>query len=233
MPDSAPSFPSSRPRPIRVRHLGRCAYPRTWAAMRAHNHRPDAAEELWLLEHPPIFTLGLAGRQEHLRCPGDIPVLRTERGGQVTYHGPGQLLAYPLLNLVAAGLGVRRYVQLLEQALIDTLGEAHLEATRDPRSRGVYVDGAKIAAVGVRVQRGRSSHGLALNVHPDLEPFERIDPCGCPGLAVTSLYHLGVDWSLEQAATILLGHLPRLLGYAPIAATAASDTVPGGDPWPT
>ncbi len=228
-----------RPRPLRVRRLGWCPYLEAWAAMRAHNAGAEPAEELWLAEHPPVFTLGLAGRVEHLRRPGSIPVLQTERGGQVSYHGPGQLLAYPLLNLVAACLGVRRYVYLLEQALIEVLAEAGLEATRDARSRGVYVDGAKIAAVGIRVQRGRSSHGVALNVHPDLEPFARIDPCGCPGLPVTSLRRLGVAWSLERAAALLIKHLSVLLGYAPLppvspreaAARPAPLSPPSERPW--
>ena len=151
---------------------------------------PDTADELWLLEHPPIFTLGQAAKPEHVLGPGDIPVLQSDRGGQVTYHGPGQQVAYLLLDLRRVGLGVKRLVQLLEQAVIDLLAGYGIAAVARPDAPGVYVDGAKIASIGLRVRHGCCFHGIALNVDLDLEPFGRINPCGYPGLTVTRLVDL-------------------------------------------
>lgn len=150
-------------------------------------------DEIWLVEHPPVFTLGHASRPEHLHAPGDIPVVRTERGGQVTYHGPGQVVAYLLVDLRRRSLTVRDFVATIEDATIAVLGASGVEATRRPGAPGVYLaggdgtTGAKIASLGIRISRGCSYHGVALNVAMDLEPFSRIDPCGYPGLAVTDL----------------------------------------------
>jgi lipoyl(octanoyl) transferase len=172
-----------------ARGLGLVAYEPTWRAMQAFNAARDPAtpDQLWLVEHPRVFTLGLAGRREHILAPGDIPVVATDRGGQVTYHGPGQAVAYVLLDLRRAGLGVRELVRRLEGALIEVLEGYGIEGERRAGMPGVYVRGAKIAAIGLRVARGCSYHGVALNADMDLEPFTRIDPCGYPGLAATSL----------------------------------------------
>lgn len=184
---------------MKVRRLGRVAYEPTWRAMQAFNaaRGPDGEDQLWLVEHPPVYTLGLAGRREHVRDPGDIPVVATDRGGQVTYHGPGQALAYPLVDLRRAGLGVKAMVRGLEQAAIDLLAGYGIEGERRPGMPGVYVRGAKIAAIGLRIARGCSYHGIAVNVDMDLEPFSRIDPCGYPGLAATRLADLGAGDSMS------------------------------------
>jgi len=198
---------------VRIRPLGRVAYEPTWRAMRSLTQRRDAGspDELWLLEHPPVFTLGLAGRREHLLAPGGIPVVATDRGGQVTYHGPGQLVAYAMLDLRRRALGVKEMVRRLEQAAIDVLAHYGIAGERRAGMPGVYVDGAKIAAVGLRVARGCSYHGLALNVDLDLEPFSRIDPCGYPGLACTQMADLGVRDSIDAVQQKLSGSLERCL----------------------
>ena len=197
-----------------LRVLGRVGHGEAWAAMRAFTEGRDAEspDEVWVLEHPPVFTLGQAGRAEHVLDPGPIPVIATDRGGQVTYHGPGQLVAYVLVDLARRGLGVRRFVEALEQAVIDTLAEAGVRAARRPGAAGVYVDGRKVAALGLRVRRGCTYHGLALNVDVDLEPFRRIDPCGHPGLEVTRLRDLGVRWGLEETGERLYRALAVRLG---------------------
>jgi lipoyl(octanoyl) transferase len=199
---------------LRVRRLGRRDYAQVWAEMRRFTERQEASRggEIWLLEHDPVFTLGQAGRAEHLLAPGTIPVLQTDRGGQVTYHGPGQLVAYILLDLRRAGLGVRSLVQALEQAVIDLLADYQISAERRSGAPGVYVGEAKIAALGLRVRHGCSYHGLSLNVEMDLEPFARINPCGYPGLAVTQLADQGGPHDLERVGNDLLGHLGRILG---------------------
>ena len=179
---------------MRVRNLGLVAYEPTWRAMQAFNaaRTPETGDELWLVEHPPVFTLGLAGRPEHVRDAGAIPVIRTDRGGQVTYHGPGQAVAYVLADLRRMGIGVRELVRRVEQAVLELLDGYGIEGRRREGMPGVYVGDAKIAAVGLRIARGCSYHGVALNVANDLEPFSRIDPCGYPGLAATRLADLGV-----------------------------------------
>ena len=184
---------------MKVRRLGRVAYEPTWRAMQAFNRSraPGTDDQLWLVEHPPVFTLGLAGRREHVRDPGAIPVIATDRGGQVTYHGPGQAVAYVLLDLRRAGLGVKELVRRLEQAAIEALDEYGVRGERQAGMPGVYVGGAKIAAIGLRVARGCSYHGVALNVDVDLAPFSRIDPCGYPGLASARLRDLGVGDSMS------------------------------------
>jgi lipoyl(octanoyl) transferase len=198
---------------VRVRSLGRVAYEPTWRAMQALTRARDerAPDELWLLEHPPVYTLGLAARREHVLAPGAIPVVATDRGGQVTYHGPGQLVAYAMLDLRRRSLGVKELVRRLEQSAIDVLAGYGIAGERRAGMPGVYVEGAKIAAVGLRVARGCSYHGLALNVDLDLEPFSRIDPCGYPGLACTRLADLGVRDSIDAVQQKLSECLERCL----------------------
>jgi lipoyl(octanoyl) transferase len=170
-------------------------------------------DEIWLVEHPPVFTLGQAGRPEHLLAPGDIPVIHTDRGGQVTYHGPGQLVAYLLLNLRRHGLGVRQLVTLIEQSLIDLLRDYDVTAIARADAPGVYVDGRKIAALGLRVRHGCSFHGLSLNVDMDLEPFSRINPCGFADLQVTQLGDLTRPEALFRVGDRLTRHILGRLGY--------------------
>ena len=187
-----------------------------WEAVQAMRSRTgtrgvDSPDELWLLEHPPVFTLGQAGRRSHVRAPGPVPVVRSDRGGQVTYHGPGQLVAYLLFDLHRAGIGVRRVVETLEQAVIDTLGGACVAASRRRDAPGVYVDGRKIASVGLRVRAGRTFHGISINVDLDLSPFDRIDTCGFAALPVTRLADLGVRWSVDETARRFAASLGRVL----------------------
>ena len=209
-----------------MRDLGRRAYEPVWHAMQAFTDARDETtpDELWLVEHDPVFTLGQAGRPEHVLAPGDIPVVRVDRGGQVTYHGPGQLVAYPLLDLRRLKLGVRDYVCRIEQAVIDTLGEWNIEGRRREGAPGVYVDGAKVAALGIRVRRGCCFHGLAFNIAMDLEPFHRINPCGYAGLEVVSMADLGGPGSLDAVKPVLLGALAARLGLRlrPADATMAA-----------
>jgi lipoyl(octanoyl) transferase len=199
---------------LAVRRLGLREYGPAWRAMQAFTDRrgPDTPDELWLLQHPPVYTLGQAGRPEHVLDPGGIPVVKIDRGGQVTYHGPGQLVAYLLLDLRRAGFGVKRLVHLLEQSVIDLLAGYGIECYARPDAPGVYVDGAKIAALGLRVRRGCSFHGLALNVDMDLEPFSRIDPCGYPGLAVTQIADLRGSGDIGRVTEDLTAQLAILLG---------------------
>lgn len=175
----------------------------------------ETADELWLLEHDPVFTLGQAGKPEHVLSPGDIPVLHVDRGGQVTYHGPGQIVAYPLLDLRRLGIGVRELVCRIEQAIIDTLAHWNIGATRREGAPGVYVNDAKIAALGLRVRRGCSFHGLAFNIAMDLEPFRRINPCGFQGLQVTQMIDLGGTSNLAEVGNVLVDELCRQFGLVP------------------
>jgi lipoyl(octanoyl) transferase len=203
------------------RRLGLVAYEPTWRAMQAFNaaRTPETPDQLWLVEHPPVFTLGLAGRREHVLDPGDIPVVATDRGGQVTYHGPGQAVAYALLDLRRLGIGVKELVRRLEGAMIEVLAACGVEGARRAGMPGVYVGDAKIAAIGLRVSRGCTYHGVALNVDPDLAAFARIDPCGYPGLAATSLAALGVGDKIDAVQQRLGEAIIRFV--APDAATAA------------
>jgi lipoyl(octanoyl) transferase len=205
---------------MKIRHLGRVAYEPTWRAMQAFTAARGAAasDEIWLLEHPPVFTLGLAGRLEHVLSPGEIPVVNTDRGGQVTYHGPGQAVAYVLLDLRRAGLGVKALVHRLEASAIEVLGEYGLRGERSAGRPGVYVAGAKIAAVGLRISRGCSYHGLAMNVDLPLDPFERINPCGYAGLPSTSLAALGARDSISAVQHRLARALGRELRPSPVPA---------------
>jgi lipoyl(octanoyl) transferase len=196
-----------------VRNLGLVAYEPTWRAMQAFNQRRSSAtrDEIWMLEHPPVFTLGLAGRREHVLDPGGIPVVAADRGGQVTYHAPGQAVAYVMLDLRRLGIGVKDLVRRLEQAVIDMLAGYAIQGERRDAMPGVYVGGAKIAAVGLRIARGCSYHGIAVNADLDLEPFSRIDPCGFPGLASTRLADLGVRERVDAVQQSLSKSLLRCL----------------------
>ena len=202
--------------PALVRDLGRQPYEPVWRAMQRFTDARDeaCADEIWLVEHDPVFTLGQAGRGEHVLGAGDIPVLQVDRGGQVTYHAPGQLLAYPLLDLRRLQIGVRDYVQRIEQAVIDTLAEWNIEGARREGAPGVYVAGAKVAALGIRVRRGCTFHGLAFNVAMDLEPFSRINPCGYAGLQVAAVADLGGPSGPDAVKPVLLEQMGRQLGLA-------------------
>jgi lipoyl(octanoyl) transferase len=207
-----------------IRHLGLQAYEPTWRAMQRFTDERNAAtpDEIWLLEHPPVFTLGLNAKREHLLAPGDIPVIQIDRGGQVTYHGPGQLVVYPLIDLKRSGLGVRQLVTALENAVVAYAAELGVAARASREAPGVYVDGAKLASVGLRVRRGASYHGLALNVTVDLEPFRRINVCGYPGLGVTRLEDLASGVEMSAAARALVPHLLGELGFAAAPRAAAA-----------
>ncbi|MXV48792.1 MULTISPECIES: lipoyl(octanoyl) transferase LipB [Xanthomonas] len=200
--------------PAQLRDLGRQAYAPVWRAMQRFTDARDeaTADEVWVVEHAPVFTLGQAGKPEHVLAPGEIPVLQVDRGGQVTYHGPGQLVVYPLLDLRRLKIGVRDYVCKIEQALIDTLDEWNIVAERREGAPGVYVGGAKIAALGIRVRRGCTFHGLSFNVAMDLEPFHRINPCGYQGLQVTSVLDLGGPSGMDAVKAVLLDQLARQFG---------------------
>lgn len=188
-----------------VRQLGRVGYERTWRAMQAFTDaRNDGTpDELWLLEHDPVFTQGLNGKAEHLLAPGDIPVVGIDRGGQVTYHGPGQLVMYALVDLRRRGIGIRELVVALENSAIALAARHGIRASGRREAPGVYVGPRKLASIGLRVRRGCSYHGLALNVDMDLEPFSRINPCGMAGLAMTQLAAEGADCGVEGAALAL------------------------------
>ena len=204
------------PLPCRVRELGRQPYEPVWRAMQRFTDVRDegTADELWVVEHDPVFTLGQAGKPEHVLAAGDIPVIHVDRGGQVTYHGPGQIVVYPLLDLKRRKVGVREYVHRIEQALIDTLGEWNIQAERRDGAPGVYVADAKVAALGIRVRRGCTFHGLAFNIGMDLEPFHRINPCGYQGLQVTSMGDLGGPSGMDAVKPVLLAQLARQFGLA-------------------
>ena len=209
--------PARAPLPARVFDLGRQPYEPVWRAMQRFTDArgEDTVDELWLVEHEPVFTLGQAGKPEHVLAPGDIPVLNVDRGGQVTYHGPGQIVLYPLLDLRRIGIGVREYVCRIEQAIIDTLDEWNIGAERREGAPGVYVAGAKVAALGIRVRRGCTFHGLAFNIAPESTPaFQRINPCGYQGLQVTSLQDLGGPSGMEAVKPVLLDHVARQFGLA-------------------
>lgn len=198
-----------------VRRLGRQDYAPVFETMRAFSlaARPCQDDEIWLLEHNPVFTQGINGKPEHLLAPGDIPVVETDRGGQVTYHGPGQLVVYLLLDVKARGLGVRQLVTTIEQSVVELVERWGIQATAMASAPGVYVGERKLASLGLRIRRGRCYHGLSLNVAMDLAPFQRIDPCGFAGLQMTQLRDLGADISLHRASEALLPILIRNLGY--------------------
>jgi lipoyl(octanoyl) transferase len=208
-----------------ARWLGRVDYEPTWRAMQQFTdvRQADTPDEIWFLDHPPVYTLGMAGREEHVLTAGEIPVVRIDRGGQVTYHGPGQLVVYPLIDVRRLGIGVRDLVTALETAIVDAVLELGVTAYPRADAPGVYVDGRKLASIGLRIRRGATYHGLALNVSMDLEPFTRIDPCGYAGLEVTDLTRLGASISLRAMADRLLPQLNRTLGLPVPASWAPSD----------
>ncbi|HET9692809.1 MAG TPA: lipoyl(octanoyl) transferase LipB [Steroidobacteraceae bacterium] len=197
--------------------LGRVDYEPTWRAMQRHTDEAVAStpDQVWFLEHPPVFTMGMNAKAEHLLAVGDIPVVDIDRGGQVTYHGPGQLVVYPLVDLSRRTLGVRALVEGIERAVVATLAEWGIEAYGKREAPGVYVAERKIASIGLRIRRGRSYHGLALNVAMDLEPFARINPCGYAGLQMTQVSALGGPADVRRVAEALAPHLLRGLGVAP------------------
>lgn len=199
--------------PIILRRLGRVDYEPTWRAMQEFTARrtADTTDELWLLEHPPVFTLGQAGKREHVLTDVGIPVVTIDRGGQVTYHGPGQVVVYLLLDLRRRGYGVKELVNRLEQAVIDLLAVHGITAERLAGAPGVYVNGAKIAALGLRIRNGCSYHGLALNVDLDLAPYAAINPCGYAGMAVTRTCDLGLDATSVELGEALTERLRKLL----------------------
>ena len=213
------------PPPCRVRELGRQPYEPVWRAMQRFTDARNEAtpDEIWLVEHDPVFTLGQAGKPEHVLAAGDIPVIHVDRGGQVTYHGPGQIVAYPLFDLKRMKVGVREYVQRIEQSIIDTAGEWNIHAERKEGAPGVYVAGAKVAALGIRVRRGCTFHGLAFNIAMDLEPWHRINPCGYQGLQVTTLADLGGPSGMDAVKPVLLANLARQFGLELQMQTALPD----------
>lgn len=197
-----------------IRQLGVQAYLPIWQAMQDFTNTRDAdsADEIWLVEHQAVFTQGQAGKEEHLLMPGDIPVVKVDRGGQVTYHGPGQQMMYVLLNLKRHNLGVRTLVTALEECVVNTLQEYSITAYPKADAPGVYVDGKKVCSIGLRIRKGCSFHGLALNVNMDLSPFKRINPCGYAGLEMVDCAQLGGPDTLEEAGTKLTEKLTALLG---------------------
>lgn len=223
---------------ITVRRLGLQDYEPIWRAMQyiADHPEKERGDELWLLSHKPVFTLGQAGRPEHLLNPGNVPVVQTDRGGQVTYHGPGQLVIYLLLDLRKSKMGVRNLVDLIEAGIIRTLQDYGVSGSARREAPGVYVDNAKIAALGLRVRKGRSYHGLSFNIDMDLQPFERIDPCGYQGMQVTQLADLVShtqdrealmtrETLMKSTATRLANNLLDLLGYQQIGSNESQSGI--------
>ncbi|WP_062384889.1 lipoyl(octanoyl) transferase LipB [Pseudomonas abietaniphila] len=198
------------------RDLGLIDYEPTWQAMQrfTDGRDRDTPDEVWLVQHPPVFTQGQSGKPEHLLLPGDIPVVQVDRGGQVTYHGPGQLVAYLMLDVRRLGYGVRELVTRIERSLIDLLASYGVMAAAKPEAPGVYVDGAKIASLGLRIRNGCSFHGLALNVDMDLDPFKRINPCGYAGLAMTQLREQAGPIEFAEVSARLRAQLVKHLDYA-------------------
>ena len=200
---------------LKVKDLGQVDYESVWQRMIefTNNRQPDTPDELWLVEHPPVFTLGQAGKAIHVLAPGDIPLVKSDRGGQVTYHGPGQLVAYLLFNIRRKQINVRELVSGIEQSIIHLLANVGVSAELKSGAPGVYVEGEKIAALGLRIRRGCSYHGLSLNIDMDLEPFERINPCGYEGLKVTQLKDLGVNESFAAVTRNLVNEIARTFRY--------------------
>ena len=205
---------------MRVQTLGLRPYQETWDAMRDYTASRDAASEdqIWLVQHPPVYTQGQAGKPEHLLAPGDIPVIQIDRGGQITYHGPGQTVMYLLLDIRRAGIGIRALVSLIEASVIGYLQEQGISAQARADAPGVYVDGKKIASLGLRVRSGCTYHGVALNVDMNLEPFSRINPCGLVGMQMTQLRDLGVALDANAAGEALAARFQRIW----LAKTASS-----------
>ncbi len=214
------------PRELLVRHLGTQPYVPVWEAMKAFvaQRNPQSLDEIWVLQHPPVFTLGSAGKPEHLLVLDKIPVIRTDRGGQVTYHGPGQLVVYLLLDIRRLQLSVRGLVSGIENAVLAFLAEQGVSGAPDRLGPGVYVAGAKVASLGLRIRRGRSYHGLSVNVDMDLSPFSQINPCGNPGLRVTDLRTLGVQTPMLQISQQIIARLAEQFGYESIRDSQIRDS---------
>lgn len=200
---------------LHIRHLGQQDYESVWHAMQQYTDTRNGAspDELWIVEHPPVFTQGQAGKSEHILNAGDIPVIQVDRGGQVTYHGPGQLVVYPLLDIKRSKLGVRQLVTHIEQSIIDMLAKYDIQAYAKADAPGVYVNERKIASLGLRIRKGCSFHGLALNVDMDLAPFRRINPCGYAGLEMVQCKELGGPQTVVEAGEQLTITFSQLLGY--------------------
>lgn len=200
---------------LHIRHLGQQDYQTVWHAMQAYTDNRDAHshDELWIVEHLPVFTQGQAGKSEHILNPGDIPVIQVDRGGQVTYHGPGQLVVYPLIDIKRAKLGVRQLVNHIEQSIIDMLAQYGINAYAKADAPGVYVQECKIASLGLRIRKGCSFHGLALNVDMDLAPFRRINPCGYAGLEMVQSKALNGPQTVQEAGDKLTHSFSQILGY--------------------
>lgn len=209
--------------PIKIKHLGRRDYEPVWHEMQQFTNQrdDDTLDELWLVEHPPVFTQGLAGKAEHVLAAGDIPVIQVDRGGQVTYHGPGQIVAYPMINLRRHGIGVKSLVNGIEQAIINTVALYGIEAKRKEKAPGVYVDGAKIASLGLRIRQACSFHGLAFNIDMDLEPFMRINPCGFSGLEVIQLADLADGVEIKTVEQQLIDAFCQQLNFTAHTLNAA------------
>ncbi len=223
---------------LRVRHLGESPYEGVWRAMTAFTDTRDDScdDELWLVQHPPVFTQGQAGKAEHLLMPGDIPVVQVDRGGQVTYHGPGQLVAYPLINIKRAKVGVRDLVTQIENTIVALLSHFGIAAYAKPDAPGVYVDQAslaggygKIASLGLRIRRGCSFHGVALNVNMDLEPFQRINPCGYAGMSMTQMASLEESTTKDMSSVeqVFANIFAQRLGYNDLEHTTEPWVQPG------
>ena len=226
MARSAPIMNPMTTSALILRQLPLIDYLPCWQAMKAFTdaRQPDTPDELWLVEHPPVFTLGQAGKPEHVLNPGDIPLVQCDRGGQVTYHGPGQTVIYLMLDIARLGIGARALVTGIEQAIVDMLAGLGIDAASRPDAPGVYVDGAKIASLGLRIRRGRSYHGLSLNRDMDMSAFQRINPCGYAGQPMTSLALLQADSDRVRTETALLNALRKRLALP--AADTRLDTLP-------
>lgn len=197
-----------------IKHFGLCEYSDVWNKMKlfTETRTAETPDEIWLLEHYPVFTQGLAGKPEHAITTGDIPVVQTDRGGQITYHGPGQLVGYVLYDLKRGKIGVKNFVHALENAVINLLAEYGIIANSDPNAPGVYVNGSKICSIGLRIRRGCSYHGIALNVINDLEPFLRINPCGYKGLRMIKMQDLtSVKISVEEVGEKFIEKLEKII----------------------
>lgn len=220
---------------ITIRDLGRQDYVPLWHAMQQFTdaRTETTGDEIWFTEHPPVFTMGLNASQDHLLAPGDIPVVQIDRGGQVTFHGPGQLMIYPLLDLRRSNMGVRTLVTALEQSVVDLVADFDIDAASRADAPGVYVSGDKLASVGLRIRRGCSFHGMALNVAIDLEPFSRINPCGYAELKMTDLKTLGVDLNLQEVWPRLLPHFLHQLGLDDAVVVREAGELPAAAPGPT
>ncbi|MEE9445030.1 MAG: lipoyl(octanoyl) transferase LipB [Cocleimonas sp.] len=200
-----------------IKKLGLQEYQTVWQAMQdfTKNRDENTLDEFWIVEHPAVYTLGRNGKEEHILNATEIPIVKVDRGGQVTYHGPGQLIIYTLIDLKRRNLGIRRLVTLLENSIIELLADYQLKARNDPKAPGVYVDNKKVAALGLRVSRGCTTHGLSLNVDMDLSPFKDINPCGYEGLEVTQCKDLGIDSDLQNIASLLCTKLSKVINLDP------------------